>query len=144
MEKMWSGRFTQDASTLLEKFNASIMFDQKLYREDIEGSIAHAQMLAHQGILTHEECSSIEAGMAQVLSEIETGSFEWKIGDEDLHMAIEKRLTALIGEAGKKLHTARSRNDQVALDFRRYVIRKNREIVEQIKAAYGYYRRYIP
>ncbi|MGA9046643.1 argininosuccinate lyase [Sulfuricurvum sp.] len=134
MEKMWSGRFTQDASTLLEKFNASIMFDQKLYREDIEGSIAHAQMLAHQGILTDEELAAIEAGMAQVLSEIESGAFEWKIGDEDLHMAIEKRLTAIIGEAGKKLHTARSRNDQVALDFRRFVLRKNREIVGQIKA----------
>lgn len=134
MEKMWSGRFTQDASTLLEKFNASIMFDQKLYREDIEGSVAHAQMLAHQGILTHEELAAIETGMAKVLSEIESGVFEWKIGDEDLHMAIEKRLTAIIGEAGKKLHTARSRNDQVALDFRRFVLRKNREIVGQIKA----------
>jgi len=134
MEKMWSGRFTQDASTLLEKFNASIMFDKKLYREDIEGSVAHAKMLAHQGILTHDEASLIESGMAQVLSEIESGVFEWKIGDEDLHMAIEKRLTAIIGEAGKKLHTARSRNDQVALDFRRFVLRKNREIVEQIKA----------
>jgi len=137
MEKMWSGRFTQDASTLLEKFNASIMFDQKLYREDIEGSIAHAKMLAHQGILTDEECSLIESGMAQVLSEIESGSFEWKIGDEDLHMAIEKRLTAIIGDAGKKLHTARSRNDQVALDFRRFVLRKNREITGQIKALMG-------
>lgn len=134
MEKMWSGRFTQDASTLLEKFNASIMFDQKLYREDIEGSIAHAKMLAHQGILSNEEAHLIESGMAQVLQEIESGAFEWKIGDEDLHMAIEKRLTAIIGEAGKKLHTARSRNDQVALDFRRYVLRKNHEITEQIKA----------
>ncbi|MDD5052617.1 MAG: argininosuccinate lyase [Sulfuricurvum sp.] len=134
MKKMWSGRFAQDASTLLEKFNASIMFDQKLYREDIEGSIAHAQMLAHQGILTQAELALIESGMAQVLSEIESGTFEWKIGDEDLHMAIEKRLTAIIGEAGKKLHTARSRNDQVALDFRRFVLRKNHEIVEQIKS----------
>lgn len=134
MEKMWSGRFTQDASTLLEKFNASIMFDQKLYREDIEGSIAHAKMLAHQGILSNEEAHLIESGMAQVLQEIESGAFEWKIGDEDLHMAIEKRLTAIIGEAGKKLHTARSRNDQVALDFRRYVLRKNHEITKQIKA----------
>lgn len=134
MEKMWSGRFTQDASTLLEKFNASIMFDQKLYREDIEGSIAHAKMLAHQGILSNEECALIESGMAQVKEEIESGVFEWKIADEDLHMAIEKRLTAIIGEAGKKLHTARSRNDQVALDFRRYVLRKNLEIVGQIKA----------
>jgi argininosuccinate lyase len=134
MEKMWSGRFAQDASSLLEKFNASILFDRKLYREDIEGSIAHAQMLTHQGILTQEELASIELGMKYVLDEIESGVFEWKIGDEDLHMAIEKRLTALIGEAGKKLHTARSRNDQVAVDFRRYVLRKNREIMERIKA----------
>ena len=134
MEKMWSGRFSQDASSLLERFNASIMFDQKLYREDIEGSIAHAQMLAHQGILTAEEVELIESGMARVLSEIETGAFEWRIGDEDLHMAIEKRLTAIIGDAGKKLHTARSRNDQVALDFRRYVLRKNGEIVVLIKS----------
>ncbi|MBD3798407.1 MAG: argininosuccinate lyase [Epsilonproteobacteria bacterium] len=134
MEKMWSGRFTQDTSTILEKFNASIMFDQKLYREDIEGSIAHAQMLTHQGILNAEELAAIESGMAQVLQEIESGIFEWKIGDEDLHMAIEKRLTAIIGDAGKKLHTARSRNDQVALDFRRFVLRKNREITDQIKA----------
>jgi len=133
MEKMWSGRFAQDASTLLEKFNASIMFDQKLYREDIEGSIAHAQMLAHKGILTQEELQSIESGMGQVLSEIEQGEFEWKIGDEDLHMAIEKRLTEIIGDAGKKLHTARSRNDQVALDFRRFVLRKNQEISAQIR-----------
>lgn len=133
MEKMWSGRFAQDASSLLEHFNASIMFDQKLYREDIEGSIAHAQMLCAQGILTQEELASIEEGMAQVLGEIEREQFEWKIGDEDLHMAIEKRLTSIIGEAGKKLHTARSRNDQVALDFRRYVLRKNNEIVTLIK-----------
>lgn len=133
MKKMWSGRFAQDASKLLEQFNASIMFDRKLYREDIEGSVAHAQMLAQQGILTSDELQAIEKGMAQVLSEIEAGTFEWKIADEDLHMAIEKRLTEIIGEAGKKLHTARSRNDQVALDFRRYVLRKNREIVEQIK-----------
>ncbi|MDO9206978.1 MAG: argininosuccinate lyase [Sulfuricurvum sp.] len=137
MEKMWSGRFAQDASSLLEQFNASIMFDQKLYREDIEGSVAHAQMLCSQGILTQDELSLIESGMAQVLGEIESGAFEWKIGDEDLHMAIEKRLTAIIGDAGKKLHTARSRNDQVALDFRRYVLRKNGEIVERIKSLMG-------
>ena len=137
MKKMWSGRFAQDASKLLEQFNASIMFDRKLYREDIEGSVAHAQMLAHQGILSQAELTSIEKGMAQVLEEIESGVFEWKIADEDLHMAIEKRLTEIIGEAGKKLHTARSRNDQVALDFRRYVLRKNGEIVEQIKEVMG-------
>jgi argininosuccinate lyase len=133
MDKMWSGRFSTGTSSLLDAFNASIMFDRKLYREDIEGSIAHATMLTKQNILTGEELTQITEGLAQVLKEIESGEFEWKISDEDLHMAIEKRLTALIGDAGKKLHTARSRNDQVAVDFRRYVLRKNLEIVEAIK-----------
>ncbi len=128
MEKMWSGRFSQSASSLLDDFNASIMFDRRLYREDIEGSLAHAAMLNAQGVLTMQELDAIRQGLAQVLEEIESGKFEWKIGDEDLHMAIEKRLTEIIGEAGGKLHTARSRNDQVAVDFRRYVLRKNREI----------------
>lgn len=98
---MWSGRFSASASSLLDQFNASIMFDRKLYREDIEGSIAHATMLAKQGILTDEELSQIKNGLAQVQQEIESGEFEWKISDEDLHMGIEKRLTALIGDAGK-------------------------------------------
>jgi len=133
MEKMWSGRFSASASSLLDEFNASIMYDRKLYREDIEGSIAHATMLTKQGILTQEELTQIIDGLNQVRSEIESGEFEWKISDEDLHMGIEKRLTAIIGDAGKKLHTARSRNDQVAVDFRRYVIRKNSEIVQAVK-----------
>jgi argininosuccinate lyase len=133
MDKMWSGRFSASASDLLDQFNASIMFDRKLYREDIEGSLAHATMLEHQGILTSQELEEIKSGLAQVMQEIEEGSFEWKISDEDLHMGIEKRLTALIGDAGKKLHTARSRNDQIATDFRRYVLRKNLEIVEGLK-----------
>ncbi|MDO8452938.1 MAG: argininosuccinate lyase, partial [Sulfurimonas sp.] len=133
MEKMWSGRFIGSASTLLDQFNASIMFDRKLYREDIEGSLAHAAMLTKQGILTTEEFHQITEGLNQVIVEIESGAFEWKISDEDLHMAIEKRLTAIIGDAGKKLHTARSRNDQVAVDFRRYVLRKNLEIVDGLK-----------
>jgi len=133
MDKMWSGRFSASASSLLDKFNASIMYDRKLYREDIEGSLAHAAMLAKQGILTTEELIKITDGLNQVMKEIEAGEFEWKISDEDLHMGIEKRLTALIGDAGKKLHTARSRNDQVAVDFRRYVLRKNGEIVDAVK-----------
>lgn len=133
MEKMWSGRFSASASNLLDQFNASIMFDRKLYREDIEGSLAHAQMLAKQGILTADELSQITQGLTQVKEEIESGLFEWKISDEDLHMGIEKRLTAIIGDAGKKLHTARSRNDQIAVDFRRYVLRKNLEIVDALK-----------
>ena len=134
MEKMWSGRFSTGASNLLDEFNASIMFDRKLYREDIEGSLAHAQMLAKQGILTEDELKQIEDGLAQVKEEIESGKFEWNISDEDLHMGIEKRLTQIIGDTGKKLHTARSRNDQVAVDFRRYVLRKNKEISAAIKS----------
>ena len=133
MDKMWSGRFSASASSLLDQFNASIMYDRKLYREDIEGSLAHAAMLTKQGILTSEELIEITDGLNQVMKEIEAGEFEWKISDEDLHMGIEKRLTALIGDSGKKLHTARSRNDQVAVDFRRYVIRKNGEIVDAMK-----------
>ncbi len=134
MEKLRTGRFNTTSSTLLEEFNASIMFDRELYVEDIEGSIAHATMLEHQGILSKDELSGIKEGLAKVKAEIEAGEFEWKIADEDLHMAIEKRLTALIGDAGKKLHTARSRNDQVALDFRRFVLRKNLELVDGLKA----------
>ncbi len=133
MDKMWSGRFNASASSLLDQFNASIMYDRKLYKEDIEGSVAHASMLAKQGILTSEELIEIIDGLNQVKSEIESGSFEWNIQDEDLHMGIEKRLTQLIGDSGKKLHTARSRNDQVAVDFRRYVLRKNLEIVDLMK-----------
>jgi len=134
MKKMWSGRFSASASNLLDQFNASIMYDRKLYREDIEGSLAHAQMLAKQGILTEDELKEIQDGLAQVKKEIESGEFEWNISDEDLHMGIEKRLTQLIGDTGKKLHTARSRNDQVAVDFRRYILRKNLEISQAVKA----------
>lgn len=126
------GRVTEDASTLLNEFNASIMFDKELFDQDIRGSIAHSKMLCEAGILTKEEQASIEKGMAQVRSEIETGSFEWKIDDEDLHMAIEKRLTDIIGDAGKKLHTARSRNDQVATDFRLYTQDKNLTLMSKI------------
>jgi len=133
MDKMWSGRFSASASSLLDQFNASIMYDRKLYKEDIEGSLAHAAMLAKQGILTTEELTQIVEGLNTVMTEIESGDFKWNIADEDLHMGIEKRLTALIGDAGKKLHTARSRNDQVAVDFRRYVLRQNLEIVKGLK-----------
>jgi argininosuccinate lyase len=137
MEKMWSGRFSASASSLLDEFNASIMYDRKLYVEDIEGSIAHATMLQKQGILTQDELNSIISGLNQVKSEIESGEFEWNISDEDLHMGIEKRLTALIGDAGKKLHTARSRNDQVAVDFRRWVLKRNLDIVDALKLLMG-------
>ncbi|WP_457596945.1 argininosuccinate lyase [Hydrogenimonas sp.] len=132
MGKMWSGRFGESASKLLDKFNASLDFDKKLYKYDIQGSLAHAKMLNARGILSDEEYRDIEKGMEQVLEEIESGQFTFDIADEDIHMAIEKRLTELIGDAGKKLHTARSRNDQVALDFRLYVQDHNRIIQELI------------
>ncbi|MEA2091482.1 MAG: argininosuccinate lyase, partial [Campylobacterota bacterium] len=133
MDKMWSGRFSASASSLLDEFNASIMYDRKLYKEDIEGSLAHAAMLAKQEILTTDELRQIRDGLNQVMREIESGEFEWNISDEDLHMGIEKRLTSIIGNAGKKLHTARSRNDQVAVDFRRWVLKRNLEIVDALK-----------
>ena len=133
MQKMWSGRFEEAASSLLDEFNASIFFDKELYEEDIDGSLAHAFMLNAQGILTDIELKDIERGLAQVKEEIETDKFEFVQSDEDIHMAIEKRLTEIIGDAGKKVHTGRSRNDQVAVDFRRFVIRKNRELNTQLK-----------
>ncbi|MRJ03064.1 MAG: argininosuccinate lyase [Epsilonproteobacteria bacterium] len=133
MAKMWSGRFTQEASSLLDEFNASLPFDKELYLQDIAGSIAHAKMLGKQGILDPEEVEAIVGGLQQIRGEIERGEFVWDIADEDIHMAIEKRLTQLIGDAGKKLHTARSRNDQVALDFRLYVQESNRRMVSLLK-----------
>ncbi len=128
MSKLASGRVSAKSSALLDLFNASLPFDQRLYKEDIEGSIAHATMLNEQNILTHEELGDIISGLHRIEHEIESGEFSFDIEDEDIHMAIEKRLTILIGDAGKKLHTARSRNDQVALDFRLYVQKNTRYI----------------
>ncbi len=128
MAKLASGRVTQKSAELLDRFNASLMFDKKLYAEDIEGSIAHATMLQAQGILSEQELEEIRKGLAEIRTEIESGQFDFDIADEDIHMAIEKRLTEKIGDTGKKLHTARSRNDQVALDFRLYVQKNTRFI----------------
>jgi argininosuccinate lyase len=128
MQKMWAGRFSEGTSSLLDAFNASIFFDRELYKDDIEGSVAHATMLTKQGVLTEDELALIKKGLAQVMSEMDAGTFEWVASDEDIHMAVEKRLTEIIGDAGKKVHTGRSRNDQVAVDFRRYVLRKNKDI----------------
>lgn len=118
---------------ILDEFNASIMFDKELYAQDIKGSIAHSQMLAEQGILTLEEQKAIELGLLQVKNEIESGEFKFSLAYEDIHMAVETRLTEIIGEPGKRLHTARSRNDQVATDFRLYVQDKSKSIKEQFK-----------
>jgi argininosuccinate lyase len=118
---------------LLDEFNASVMFDKELYLEDIKGSIAHSKMLALQDIISVEDQEQIESGLFQIADDIESGNFEWKIEHEDVHMAIESRLIELIGDAGKRLHTARSRNDQVATDFTMYVRNKSLVIESKLK-----------
>ncbi|MBD3798167.1 MAG: argininosuccinate lyase, partial [Campylobacterales bacterium] len=120
-KKIASARISKESSELLKELNNSLPFDKQLYREDIQGSLAHAYMLSHQGIISKEDYVLIEHGLKEILSEIEKGKFSLDRDDEDIHMAIEGYLTTKIGDAGKRLHTARSRNDQVALDFRLYV-----------------------
>jgi len=119
--KLWAGRFTKATDKLTEDFNASIEVDRRMYRQDIEGSIAHAAMLARQGIISQAERDQIVAGLKEIREELEAGQLEFSVEAEDVHMNIETFLTAKIGEVGKKLHTARSRNDQVALDVRLYL-----------------------
>lgn len=118
VDKLWGGRFSQNTDAFVEAFTASVDFDRRLYRHDIEGSKAHAQMLARIGVLSDKECADIIGGLDEILNEIERGEFEWSVSLEDVHMNIEARLTARIGATGKKLHTGRSRNDQVATDIR--------------------------
>lgn len=129
-KKIASARISEKSSRLLQNLNNSLPFDKLLYREDIEGSKAHAFMLAQQGIISKEDYGKIETGLVEILKEIESGIFTLDGDDEDIHMAVEGRLTQKIGDAGKRLHTARSRNDQVALDFRLYVQRSTKEIAE--------------
>ena len=134
MKKMWEGRFSEASSALLEEFNASIGFDRALWQEDIAGSKAHARMLGACGILKQDESEKIVAGLYAVFEEIKSGKFEFKTADEDIHMAVEKRLSELIGsDLGGRLHTARSRNDQVALDFRLYVLKSGAAIAEKTR-----------
>ena len=116
--KSWSALFSEPMSELVQRYTASVFFDRRLWRADIEGSLAHARMLAVQGILTATDLRGIEVGLATIAHEIETGRFEWKLELEDVHLNIEARLTQLAGDAGKRLHTGRSRNDQVATDVR--------------------------
>jgi argininosuccinate lyase len=120
-EKLWGGRFSEGTDALVERFTASEHFDRRLYRHDIEGSSVHAEMLARQGIISEDDALAIKKGLSEIKDEIEEGRFEWRQELEDVHMNIEDALTRRIGEAGKRLHTARSRNDQVATDFRLYV-----------------------
>ncbi len=114
----WSGRFKEPLDERVKRFNASVGFDQRLARQDIAGSLAHARMLAARGIITKRDLTAIERGLGRIRREIEEGRFRWSLDAEDVHLNIERRLTALVGEPGKRLHTARSRNDQVATDLR--------------------------
>ena len=129
-DKLWAGRFNEPTDAFVEAFTASVEFDKRLYRYDIQGSIAHATMLARQGILTEQEHQSIVDGLNRIIERIAAGDFNWSIAREDVHMNIEASLTEDIGDAGKKLHTGRSRNDQVATDVRLWL----RDEIEQISA----------
>ena len=131
---MWGGRFASGPDAIMTAINASISFDQRLYAQDIAGSAAHAAMLARQGIITSNDAQAIREGLLTILSEIESGAFEFSDALEDIHLNIENRLTDMIGEAGKRLHTARSRNDQVAVDFRLWVRGQCDGAIEEITA----------
>ena len=133
MDKLWAGRFKSNSSKLLERFNASINFDKKLYKYDILGSKVHAEMLYKIGILNNEEKNYILGALNRIYQEIEDDEFSFRLEDEDIHMAIEKRLIQLIGDIGKKIHTARSRNDQVALDLKLYIQCNNKAIQKLLK-----------
>ena len=130
--KLWGGRFRKETDDLVNDFNSSIQFDCRLYREDIQGSLAHAAMLADCGIISREDEAAIRAGLEGILADIEAGKVEFTADNEDIHMNVEALLTERIGAAGKRLHTARSRNDQVAVDLRLYLRREIGEIVDQI------------
>jgi argininosuccinate lyase len=131
-QKPWGGRFEGATEKTVEEFTCSLHFDQRLYRQDIAGSMAHARMLARQGILVAAEADAIVRGLEEILQEIESGRFDFDPALEDIHMAVEARLTEKIGETGRKLHTARSRNDQVALDVRLYLAQEVGQLVDAL------------
>ena len=130
--KLWAGRFQKETDTLVNDFNASINFDSRLYKQDITGSIAHATMLGEQGIIAREDAEAIVSGLKAILHDIENGGVEFTLDNEDIHMNIETILTGRIGAAGKRLHTGRSRNDQVAVDFRLFVKNEIPKIIDQL------------
>ncbi len=134
MEKMWAGRFQKALDKCADDFNSSIHFDKKMYKQDIRGSIEHATMLASVGILTKEELDKIIDGLSSILSDLESGALAFDENAEDIHMFVEAELTKRIGDAGKKLHTARSRNDQVALDLRLYMRDEAKDVIELLRA----------
>ncbi|MBR6680861.1 MAG: argininosuccinate lyase [Clostridia bacterium] len=137
MEKMWAGRFEKALDAKADDFNSSIRFDYKMYAQDIKGSVAHAQMLAKQGIISKADCDKIIDGLCGILDDINSGALEIDMRSEDIHMFVESELTKRIGDAGKRLHTARSRNDQVALDIRMYLRDNVSDIVSLVKELAG-------
>ena len=132
MASLWGGRFEKDMDDLVKHFNASIFFDQRMYNEDIDGSIAHVTMLAKQGIVTEAERDQIIAGLEGIRADIAAGKIVFTVEDEDIHMGVESRLIARIGDVGKKLHTARSRNDQCQVDGRLYLKKEIGEILNSL------------
>ena len=135
--KMWGGRFASGPGAIMQEINASIDFDRRLYRQDIAASKAHAAMLARQGIIARDDAAEIAHGLDTILSEMESGKFRFKRALEDIHMNVESRLAELIGPAAGRLHTARSRNDQIATDFKLWV----RDAIDDIDAALAGYQR---
>ena len=133
MEKMWAGRFEKSLDRKADDFNSSIRFDCKMYEQDIIGSIAHAEMLAKQAIISVDDCEAIVGGLTQILDDIKSGKLGFDMSCEDIHMFVEAELTRRIGDAGKRLHTARSRNDQVALDIRMYLRDKSEDVIALLR-----------
>ena len=133
MEKMWAGRFAKSLDSKADDFNSSIRFDCKMYKQDIIGSIAHAEMLAKQKIISNDDCLAITDGLSSILDDINSGALEFDMACEDIHMFVEAELTKRIGDAGKRLHTARSRNDQVALDIRMYLRDNANDVIALLK-----------
>ena len=133
MEKMWAGRFAKSLDSKADDFNSSIRFDCKMYKQDIIGSIAHAEMLAKQNIISVEDCRAITEGLSSILADIDSGALAFDMSCEDIHMFVEAELTKRIGDAGKRLHTARSRNDQVALDIRMYLRDNANDVIALLK-----------
>ena len=133
-QQAWSALFSEPMSELVKRYTASVFFDKRLWQADIEGSLAHAEMLCAQGVIGAQDLADIQRGMAQIRQEIESGALEWKLELEDVHLNIEARLTQLVGDAGKRLHTGRSRNDQVATDLRLWTRREARAVARRIHA----------
>ena len=133
-DKAWSGRFSEPVAELVKRYTASVGFDQRLAAYDIEGSLAHARMLHACGVLSETDLADIERGLDQIAGEVSRGEFEWSVDLEDVHLNIERRLTELVGDAGKRLHTGRSRNDQVATDIRLYLRHATDELLELLQS----------